>query len=233
MMSRIVKNSKKVIFCCLVVTYGLIMLPIMTGLFHDLSYVLVYIDDILIIQKGGETEDDHLQKVEEVLKRLKDKGFRANLRKSFFMQQEVEYLGYLLTSDGIEPQQKKIEAIKRIKPPKNPKQFRSFLGLVNFYRDLWPKRSHLLGPLSKVSSCTPKNWVWGRDQQKAFEKVKEMIQKEALLQYPDFTKYFDLFFTDASDFQLGATLVQKPLVFFTRKLNSAQRNYYSVGEKEL
>ena len=87
------------------------------------------------------------------------------------MQQEVEYLGYLLTSDGIKPQQKKIEAIKRIKSPKNPKQLRSFLGLVNFYRDLWPKRSHTLGPLSKLSSCTPKNWVWGREQQKAFEKV--------------------------------------------------------------
>ena len=60
-----------------------------------------------------------------------------------------------------------------------------------------------------------------------------MIQKKALLQYPDFTKPFDLF-TDASDIQLGATLVQegKPLGFFTRKLNSAQRNY-SVGEKEL
>ena len=100
----------------------------------------------LIIQKEGESKDDHLQKVEEILKRLEDKGFRANLRKSFFMQQEVECLGYLLTSDGIKPQQKKIEAIKRIKPPKNPKQLRSFLGLVNFYRDLWPKRSHILGP---------------------------------------------------------------------------------------
>ena len=61
--------------------------------FHDLDYVLVYLDDILIIQKKGETEDDNLQKVEEVLKRLEDKGFRANLRKSFFMQQDVEYLG--------------------------------------------------------------------------------------------------------------------------------------------
>ena len=132
---------------------------IMTGLFHDLDYVLVYLDDILIIQKEGKSEDDHLQKVEEVLKRLEDKGFRANLRKSFFMQQEVEYLGYLLTSDGIKPQQKKIEAIKRIKPPKNPKQLRSFLGLVNFYRDLWPKRSEILAPLTKLSCVKPKNWV--------------------------------------------------------------------------
>ena len=77
-------------------------------------YWFTLIDDILIIQKEGETEDNHLQKVEEVLERLEDKDFIANLRKSFFMQQEVEYLGYLMTSDGIKPQQKKIEAIKRI-----------------------------------------------------------------------------------------------------------------------
>ena len=57
----------------------------MTGLFHDLDYVLVYLDDILIIQKEGESKDDHLQKVEEMLKRLEDKDFRANIRKSFFM----------------------------------------------------------------------------------------------------------------------------------------------------
>ena len=77
---------------------------IMTGWFHDVYHVLVYLDDTLIIQKEGETEDDHLQKVEEVLKRLEDKGIRANLRKSFFMQQEVDYLGYLLTSEGTKPQ---------------------------------------------------------------------------------------------------------------------------------
>ena len=81
-------------------------------------WIMYWCTFILIIQKEKEPEDDHLQKVEEVLKRLEDKGFRANLRKSFFMQQEVEYLGYQLTRDGIKPQQKKIEAIKRIKPPK-------------------------------------------------------------------------------------------------------------------
>ena len=75
----------------------------MMDLLGDLDFVLVYIDDILIIQREGETADDHLAKVEIVLQRLQDKGFRANLRKSFFMQQEVEYLGYLLTSDGIKP----------------------------------------------------------------------------------------------------------------------------------
>ena len=85
--------------------------------------------------------------METVLKRLNDIGFRANLRKSFFMQQEVEYLGFLLTSDGIKPQPKKIEAMTRIKPPTNSKQLKQFLGMVNFYQDVWPRRSHVLAPL--------------------------------------------------------------------------------------
>ena len=61
---------------------------IMMDLLGDLSFVLVYIDDILIMQQVGETEEDHLLKVETVRQRLQDKGFRANLRKSFFIQKK-------------------------------------------------------------------------------------------------------------------------------------------------
>ena len=79
---------------------------IMMDLLGNLDYVLVYIDDIILLQRHGKTEEHHLKKMETVLKRLNDIGFRANLRKSFFMQQEIEYLGFLLTSDGIESQPK-------------------------------------------------------------------------------------------------------------------------------
>ena len=68
---------------------------IMVDLLGHLDYVLVYIDDILIIQQQHESEEDHLLKIEKVLGILENAGFRANLRKSFFMQQELEYLGYL------------------------------------------------------------------------------------------------------------------------------------------
>ena len=76
---------------------------IMMDLLGDLDFVLVYIDDILIVQKVGESEADHMKKIEQVLERLEAKGFWANLRKSFFMQKEVEYLGYLLTTGGLKP----------------------------------------------------------------------------------------------------------------------------------
>ena len=77
------------------------------------------------------------------------------------------------------------------------------------------------------------NWLWEKVHQQAFDEAKKMLCKHAMLAYPDFKKPFDLY-TDASDLQLGATLVQsgKPIGFYTRKLNSAQRNY-TVDEKEL
>ena len=115
------------------------------------------------------------------------------------MQTEVEYLGFLLTTDGIKPQPKKIEAMTRIKTPTNSKQLKQFIGMVNFYRDVWPKQSHILAPLNKLSSKTGKiHWQWTKIHQQAFEEAKEMLCKQTMLAYPDFTKPFDLY-TDASN----------------------------------
>ena len=210
-------------------------------LLGHLDYVLCYIDDILILQRTHETEADHLRKIETVLSLLEEAGFKANLRKSFFMQKEIEYLGYQLTSKGLECQPKKLEAIQRILPPTNVKQLKRFIGMVTFYRDVFPRRSHVMSPLTDLAAecgkrkgSKPKSpWKWERKHQEAFEECKKMLVEHATLAFPDFSKPFYLW-ADASDIQLGATLVQdnRPLGFYTRKLNAAQRNY-TVGEKEL
>ena len=206
---------------------------IMMDLFGDLEFFLVYIDAIHIVQKIGESEADHMKKIKQVLERLEAKGFCANLRKSFFMQKEVEYLGHLLTTGGLKPQPAKFKAMHRIMCLKNSKQLKMFLGMVNFYQDMFPKRSHFLAPLNKLASKNGKDWYWGPAEQKEFKLAKEILTEHATLAFPDFKKPFDLY-TDTSDQQLGATLVQdgKPLGFYTRKLNSAQLNY-RVSDKEL
>merc|ERR1711884_706185 len=68
---------------------------IMNEILGDLPYVLIYIDDVLCLQEESESAEEHLEKLETILGRLEKAGFRANLRKSFFMQKEVEYLGYV------------------------------------------------------------------------------------------------------------------------------------------
>ena len=119
----------------------------------------------------------------------------------------------------------KIEAILNIAPPTNRKQLRRFIGMVNYYRDMWVRRSDLLAPLTSLTS-TKARWAWTPIHQAAFLKIKEVLSQEVLLAFPNFNKTFHIY-TDASDNQLGAVIMQedKPLAFYSRKLNQAQRRY--------
>ena len=109
-----------------------------------------------------------------------------------------------------------MEAISRILPPKTRRQLRHFLGMVNYYRDIWKRRSHILSPLSRLVSKLVK-FQWTEKEQKAFQDAKRMIQKETMLAYPQFVKTFHVY-ADASDTQLGGVIMQngKPLAFYTR-----------------
>ena len=104
---------------------------IMMELLQDLEHVIVYIDVTLIVQKIGESVANHMKKIKQVLEWLDAKWVCANLRNSFFMQKEVERLGYLLTTTGLKPRPTKIEAIHRIMKPKNAKSWRCFLVSLN------------------------------------------------------------------------------------------------------
>ena len=89
-----------------------------------------------------------------ILTRLQDAGLKVNAGKSYFCAIETEYLGYILTRDGIKPQHKKVHEVLALLPPKNVKELRCFLGMVQYYRDLWARRSELLAPLTDlVGEC--------------------------------------------------------------------------------
>ena len=96
--------------------------------------------------------------------------------------------------------------MKRIKPPTNKKQLRSFIGMINYYRDMWKHRSVVLEPLTALTSSKVK-WKWTEMEQKAFDKMKDILSKEVMLSYPDFNKPFTVH-TDASDKQIGAVISQ-------------------------
>lgn len=202
----------------------------MSELFYDLEFVRCYIDDLLIITKGS--LENHLNKLRNVLTRLRAAGLKINATKSFFARSELEYLGYWISREGISPVPKKIAAIQALKPPSNKKELRRFLGLINYYRDMWARRSETLAPLTALSSQTVP-WTWTNEHQKAFDAMKSIIGKTTLLTYPDFTLPFDIH-TDASHIQIGAVISQnnRPIAFYTRKLNPAQTRY-TTTEREL
>jgi hypothetical protein len=84
----------------------------MTTLMDGLEFVRAYIDDLLCLTKGSWS--DHLEKLEQVFKRLEDAGLKVNAKKSFFGKHKLEYLGYWITRSGIMPVPKKIDTIKNI-----------------------------------------------------------------------------------------------------------------------
>jgi hypothetical protein len=129
----------------------------MSELMADLEYVRAYIGDLLIITNGD--FDDHLNKLREALVRLEAAGLKVNALKSFFGKGELEYLGYWITQDGIQPVPAKIIAISNIATPKNRRELRRFIGMVNYYRDMWVRRSDVLAPLAHLTSKSVK-WEW-------------------------------------------------------------------------
>jgi Reverse transcriptase (RNA-dependent DNA polymerase) len=132
----------------------------MSNLFMDMLEVVVYIDDILVITKGSFKE--HLKKVEEVLRCLAQHKLKVHPEKSRFCRFKTDFLGFTLCRKGIRPQEKKVEAIKDLKTPRNVKQVGSILGLVNYYKQFIPHHSNLLAPLTalhvrRLSLCGQKN----------------------------------------------------------------------------
>ncbi len=115
-------------------------------LMASLKFVRVHMDDLLIIRRG--ILDEHLQKMETMLTRLRDTRLKVNAAKSLFCAHEIEYLGYILTREGIKPQPKKVQAIHMLNPPNNVKELRHFLGMVQYYWDMWARGSEMLAPLS-------------------------------------------------------------------------------------
>ena len=165
----------------------------MSELFIGLDTVRVYIDDLLHVTKGSWTE--HLSVLEEMFTRLQKAGIKVNARKSCFGAHKFEYLGYHVTREGVMPIPKKIEAIQALAVPKTRKQLRQFIGMINFYRDMWQKRSELLAPLTAITSKNVK-YDWKDEHQKCFDAIKRVVGRVVFLGYPDFNAPFEIH-TDA------------------------------------
>ena len=99
-----------------------------------LDFARAYLDNLLIISKGG--FEEHLEQLEAALTRLSEAGLKINASKSSLCKAELEYLGYWITRKGIRPVTKKVEAIQRMKTPTTRKQLKRFIGMINYYRDI-------------------------------------------------------------------------------------------------
>lgn len=205
-------------------------MTLMNEIFKDLldSFVVVYLDDILIYSKSP---DQHLDHLKQVLKRLQDHHLYAKLSKCDFFKSEVEFLGHVVGHEGVKVDPTKVKAVQDWPALACVKDVQSFLGLVNYYRKFIPSYALIALPLSEmIKKDVP--FRWGPSQRAAFDFLKQALISAPVLAIFDPDKPIAVH-TDASDYAVGAVLMQeeRPVAYESRKLNSAEKNY-AVHEKE-
>lgn len=191
---------------------------------------VVYLDDILVFSTSLE---EHIDSLKKIFNTLRKHNLKIQFDKCNFLAKETEYLGHVLTPEGVKPNPKKIDDIVKLHLPKTQKQIKSFLGVTGYYRKFirdYAKVAHpMIKYLKKNSKIDSEDFNYGN----AFEKLKRIITEAPVLQYPNFKKKFKLI-TDASAFAVGAVLQQDghPICYASRTLNKHECNY-STTEKEL
>jgi len=206
-------------------TFQRLMDVLLSGL--QWKTALVYLDDILVF---ASSHDQMLDRLKEILDRLSFGGLKLRLNKCKFCFNEVEYLGYKISGKGIEPDRQKISAIKNIPVPKSPKELKSFLGLVSYYRRFIMNCARITDPLNCLLRKNTK-YDWKTDQQVAFDHLKDLLTSAPILAHPNFQRPFILQ-TDASIEGIGAVLSQldsfdheHPIAYASRALKPAEKNY--------
>ncbi|GFX63616.1 retrovirus-related Pol polyprotein from transposon 297 [Trichonephila clavipes] len=170
-----------------------------------------------------------------------DAGLVIKIAKCQFLQIEVDFLGYPISVNGIEPSKEKIKVIEDFKLPETVKELRSYLGIINFYHRFIPNAAEnqaVLNNYLKGRKSNDKNKVhWTEESVQAFESSKQQLCKVTVLVHPSENAHISLM-VDASDNGIGAVLQQlehgvwKPLSFFSRKLTDAQKRY-STFDRQL
>ena len=209
-------------------TFQRLMETVLHGLVGKVC--LVYLDDVLVL---GKTIDEHLQNLESVWQRLQQAGLRLKPSKCHLLREEVEYLGYRVSANGISTDPRKVVAVQNYPVPSDVTALRSFLGLVSYYRRFVANFSVIANPLFALTrKGTP--FVWSPKCQEAFQRLKDTLTSAAILAFPDFSREF-LLETDASIHGLGAVLSQvqatggtRPIAFASRTLQSHEKNYGST-----
>ncbi|GJS42727.1 RNA-directed DNA polymerase, partial [Tanacetum coccineum] len=190
-------------------------------------FVVVYFDDILVFSR---TEDDHQSHLQQLFEVLDQEKLYGNLDKCEFFTTEVTFLGYLVSAQGIQVDERKVQAIRDWPVPRSIQQVRSFHGLASFYRRFVKNFSTLVAPMTEITKL--KQFAWTLQAQAAFEELKKQLSSTPVLALPCFDEVFEVE-CDASGVGIGAVLSQlgRPIAYFSEKLNETKQRY-STYDKE-
>ncbi|VVC36912.1 Integrase, catalytic core,Ribonuclease H-like domain,Reverse transcriptase domain,Aspartic peptidase [Cinara cedri] len=197
--------------------------------------IRVYFDEILIF---GDSEEEHFETLTEVIDLIKSLGLTVRKEKCLFFENQIKFLGYIINREGSKQDPEKIKAINLMTYPKDKTQLQAFLGSINYYRQYIPQISTIQAPLSNLLKKDVQ-FNFNRNCQLALNQIKREIISDRILKHFD-PNQVTILTCDASVYGLGVVLSQlddenkeHPVVFASRTLNSAEKNYSQVDKEAL
>ncbi|KAL0149296.1 hypothetical protein M9458_055334 [Cirrhinus mrigala] len=167
-------------------------------------FVVVYIDDILIYSRN---QAEHRQHVQQVLQKLLQHSLFLKLEKCEFHQSTVQFLGYIISAEGVQMDQGKVNAIQKWPLPNRVKELQCFLGFTNFYRQFIMDYSTITAPLTSLLRGKPKQLIWNPAAHEAFQRLKTTFSTAPVLHHPVPERPFTIE-VDAATIGVGAVLSQ-------------------------
>ena len=201
------------------------------------TFTMGYLDDIIIF---SENETDHLKHVEEIFRRLEHFDLKMKREKCTFFKRHIQYLGHVISKDGIQPLLEKLESIRNMPHPNNPKEAKQFLGLIGYYRKFVPHFADIARPLTQLTRHDIQ-YEWTEKCQKSFDHLMELLMKHPILRYPDLQKPYTLF-TDASGIGWSGVLTQEytddcgkvklhPVCYVSGQFKGSQLNWAALTKE--
>ena len=213
-------------------TFQRLMERVLSGLHW--STCLVYIDDIIVFSR---TVQEHFLDLAGVFQRLKEAGLKVKPKKCHLFRTKVKYLGYVVSSGGVQTDPEKVKCVLDWPVPSTQKELRQFLGLASYYRRFVHNFAQLSAPLNRLLDKS-RPWLWTEQCGRAFEALKTKLTSAPLLVYPNFEEEF-IVDCDASDDGLGAVLSQNfqgtehVVCYASRTLTKAERKYCATRKEML
>ena len=204
-------------------TFERLMELVLKGLTFDRC--LVYLDDVIVF---GRTFEEALQNLDRVFERIEQASLLLKPSKCRLFKTSVDFLGHVVSADGIICDPKKISAVQNWAAPSSVKEVRSFVGFASYYRKFIPGFATVAGPLHALMGKV--KFEWSNACQEAFDKLRSLLMSTPVLAYPQEGQTFYLD-TDASNVGTGAVLSQvhdgseHPVAYASRALSTSQRNY--------
>ncbi|XP_045449691.1 uncharacterized protein K02A2.6-like [Melitaea cinxia] len=232
-------NTHKGLFMYKRLVYGLSSSPgifqrCLEQLFADMPHVGVFLDDIIIT---GRDTSQHLDNLHKVFERLKSSGLKVKKEKCSFFVESLDYLGHVISKEGVHTSKDKVEAIVRTPIPRNVSELRAFIGMVMYYGKFIKNVSSILTPLYNLLRVGAR-YDWSEACDAAFSRVKRALSSSEVLVH--YSLELPLVLTaDASAAGIGAVIShitpggERPIAYASRTLNSAERSYAQIDREAL